>query len=253
MARDAVFGVKITFPYIGLALLFSLAAAYIVITLVFENLEARFRSQLLVALQITADLMVSKENELLAEVRAIAFTEGVAESLLAGDAEQLRLLTLPLAANSGLEAVDLLGPDGVSVLSLHKTPGGGAEAYTFLRGERIYLEWPFVQTTLAQQVDLNNAALSNKYAGSVEAPWGRLFYVSGPVYSADKQFAGVVLVGVALESLAEEFKREVSAEAITFYDPSGSQGLIHLTACLPINRFWTPRPWPIWAAFRMAV
>ena len=45
----ATIGLKITLPYVLLALIFSLVATFIVTQLVFENLESRFQSQLISA------------------------------------------------------------------------------------------------------------------------------------------------------------------------------------------------------------
>lgn len=221
---------KITFPYVILAVLFSLAASYVVTTLVFENIETRFRKQLLSASQISADLMVEKENDLLASLRAIAFTEGVADNLAALDSEALRRLILPLAVNNRIEAIEMIDTDGVSILSLHHQPGGGIDEYVSNKGAQIYQEWDFADKALQQFIDLNNDVLSNKFAGWVTAPWGTYFYVSGPVYTDSQEFAGIVLVGASIDMLADEFEREVSAEAISYYDLNGE--LIHSSLSL---------------------
>jgi adenylate cyclase len=221
---------KITFPYVILAVLFSLAASYIVTTLVFENIETRFRNQLLSASQISADLMVEKENDLLATLRAIAFTEGVADNLAATNSEALRRLILPLAVNNRIEAIEVIGTDGISVLSLHHQTGGGIDEYISNKGANIYQEWGFADKTLQQFIDINNDALSNKFAGWATAPWGTYFYVSGPVYTDSQEFVGIVLVGASIDMLAAEFEREVSVEAITFYDSNGQ--LIHSSLSL---------------------
>jgi serine phosphatase RsbU (regulator of sigma subunit) len=213
---------KITFPYAALALLFSLVAAYIVTTLVFENIERRFRKNLLAAGRITADLMVDKENELLAVLRTLAYTDGVAEALTGGDAEGLRRLAYPVAANQGVRAVDFLDARGRNVLSLHHRTGGDAGDYIASRGAEIYDTWDFVSRTLREDADINNGKPSDKYAGWVTAPWGALFYVSGPVYDADGTFSGVILIGQTLPALASSFQREAGVDILTFYDIAGA-------------------------------
>jgi serine phosphatase RsbU (regulator of sigma subunit) len=212
---------KITFPYAALALLFSLIAAYIVTTLVFENIERRFRNNLLAAGRITADLMVSKENELLAVLRTLAHTDGVAESLTSGDAEALRILAYPVVTNQGIEAVDFLDAQGRNVLSLHHQASGDVGAYASSRDAEVYTGWDFVMRTLREDVDVNNGKPSDKYAGWVTAPWGKLFYTSGPVYDAEGTFSGVILVGQTLPTLASDFQREVGVDILTFYDTTG--------------------------------
>jgi serine phosphatase RsbU (regulator of sigma subunit) len=213
---------KITFPYAALALLFSLVAAYIVTTLVFENIEERFQQNLLAAGRITADLMVSEENELLAVLRAVAYTDGVAESLDSGDAEILRVLTYPIVANQGVEMLDLLDAQGRNVLSLHHRADSDVGAYAASRDAEFFQGWDFVARVLHEEVDVNNGKPSDKYAGWVTAPWGRVFYVSGPVYDDDDAFSGAVLVGQRLPTLASDFQREAGVDIITFYDIKGT-------------------------------
>ena len=81
---------KITLPYILLALIFALLATTIVTQLIFDNLETRFYDQLKTAGEISRDLLVDKENELLATLRSVSFTKGVAELISDDDAEGLR-------------------------------------------------------------------------------------------------------------------------------------------------------------------
>ncbi len=86
---------KITLPYLILALLFALASAYIVTQVVIESVQDRFFNQLVAAGRQTTDWMVREEDRLLATLRLIANTQGIAEAVQAGDSEQLRLLSLP--------------------------------------------------------------------------------------------------------------------------------------------------------------
>ena len=161
--------------------------------------------------------MVKEEDNQLELLRSIAHTEGVAEAVSASDAETLRQITLPIAVNSGIEAMEILGPDGVSLLSLRLQADGDIEDYYASRGESLFQDWGFVQ----QVLELNVDEIGDKYAGIVSAPWGDFFYVSGPIQSPGGEFEGVVLVGKSLESITTELRQATLAQA-TIYDLQGT-------------------------------
>jgi len=208
---------KITLPYIGLALALAMAAAYVVTNVVLDTIEERFANQLIETGRLGAEWMVKEEDNQLELLRSIAHTQGVAEAVSAGDAETLRQITLPIAVNGGIEAMEILGPDGVSLLSLRQQADGDIEDYVASRGESLFQDWGFVQ----QVLDLNVDELGDKYAGVVSAPWGDFFYVSGPIQSPGGDFEGVVLVGKSLESITTELRQATLAQA-TIYDLQGT-------------------------------
>jgi adenylate cyclase len=63
-------------------------------------------------------------------------------------------------------------------------------------------------------------AQGDKFAGLADAPWGRFFYVAGPVWGADGRPVGAVLVGQTLEALARSIRSNTLAH-VTLYDPAG--------------------------------
>lgn len=207
---------KITLPYLILALLFALASAYIISQVVLSSVEERFYSQLAGVARQNSDMMVRAESNLLETLRLIANTQGVAEAMAAGDAEELRLLTLPLVANADQGAVDLLDTHAVSLLSMRRVEGGSPGEYTFTRGEDFYSRLGFVLQTMQGKAD----NLGDKYAGLLVAPWGNYFYVAGPVFDAQEQVVGVVLVGLTIPSLTQQMRAQSQSE-VTIYDING--------------------------------
>jgi class 3 adenylate cyclase/ActR/RegA family two-component response regulator len=208
--------VKITLPYLFLALLFALASAYIVSQVALESIEDRFLNQLIATGRQSTDWMVREESRLLESLRLIANTQGVADALQRQDAEALRLLVLPAAINSGEEAVELLDPTGVSVLSLRIPPGSSLQDYSFSRGDPTFQEWGFVQLVAAQVSD----GAGDKFSGTGRAPWGDYFYVSGPIYDSNGKLAGILLVGKSLRTLVNKMHLETLGE-VTLYDRTG--------------------------------
>lgn len=207
---------KITLPFVLLALVLAAAAAFVVSRVVLDTIEERFTNQLIEAGKLTNDWMVEEEDRLLETLRLIAHTQGMPESALSTDAEQLRRFILPLAVNSQEEAIEILDTQGTSVLSLRHKKGGNLEDYAASRGETIFSRWDFVQKVLARQTEQGR----DKYAGLSQTPWGDYLYVAGPLVAEDDTLVGVVLVGKSLPTLALQARQQTLAHT-TFYDFNG--------------------------------
>ena len=207
---------KITLPYVLLALTFTLMAAFLVGRYIRESLQERFTNQLIDAGQQASDWMVEEERRLLETVRLVANAEGVADAILAGDAQRLHALVLPLAINSQEEAVEILDLNGVSLLSLVHPPDSPAGEYRATRNSALFSEQPFVRRVLAGDVDRRG----DKFAGLVSSETAQVFYIAGPVRNRDNQAVGVALVGKSLTTLARDLRQSTLAQ-ITFYTPDG--------------------------------
>jgi class 3 adenylate cyclase/CheY-like chemotaxis protein len=208
---------KITLPFVVLALIISLAAGYVVTRLVVESMAERFESRLKAAGTQTADEMVHEEKRLLETLRLAANANNLSQFIAVRDANALRAQMLPLAVNSEEEIVHVLDMSGQAVLSLYKNPDGPLEDYRATQGDRSLAEQGFVQFVLTGQVD----AAGNKTAGLADSPLGRVLYVAGPVYGPDGALTGVVLVGKTLASLTESIKADVLGE-VSLYDSNGT-------------------------------
>ncbi|MCC7359046.1 MAG: HAMP domain-containing protein [Anaerolineales bacterium] len=223
---------KITLPYVLLALAFAAGAGYLLSRYVLESFQERFTAQLVDAGTLAADWMVQEEERRLATLRLIARTQGLAEAIAADNAESLRALALPVVVNNREEAVEILNVVGHSVLALRHVPGGSVEAYTASRGDAVYGHWPLVLNVLGRQVDDQG----DKFAGLVSAAWGDYFYVAGPVIAADNTLAGVVLVGASLPTIARGVRETTLAQA-TLYDSAGRplDSTLPTLAALPLS------------------
>jgi len=208
--------IKITLPYALLALLLAIAAAYLVSRVTLDSLEDRFTNQLIETGKLTSDGMVQEENRLLETLRLLTHSKGMAEAVVAEDAEHLRLIALPLAINSREEAIEILDVEGKSVLSLRHRRGGNLEEYEDSRGEAIFTQWNFVRNVL-QRRELEG---SDKYAGLGRAAWGDYFYVAGPLQDSRGKLVGVILVGKSLPTLVRQIRQDTLAH-ITVYDLNG--------------------------------
>lgn len=224
---------KITVPYLLLSLLLALGVAFIVSQVVVDSAEERYLNQLIETSRQSADWMVSEEDRLLITLRLVANSSGVAEAIQAGSSETLRAQVLPLAANAREESIEILDLSGTSLLSIRQTPGEAAGVYSFTRGDTTFQTADYVLAVLQGQVDNRG----DKFAGLTIGPWGRYFYVSGPVFNPTGQMVGVVLVGRSLDTLAREMRTDTLGE-ITFYGVDGqplASTLYHGADSFPIS------------------
>lgn len=207
---------KIVLPYLVLAFLFSLAAAYIVSRVVFESVQERFFNQLISVAQQAQNWLVGEEERLLGTLRLVANSEGIATALENQDAETLRLRLLPLAINTDEQIIALIDPQGLATLVLYRPEGSSAGLYQAVREDPTFQPANFVQKVLQGVVD----AQGDKFAGTLVTPWGHYFFVSGPIYNAANQRVGAVVVGKSIPTLARELREDLFGE-ITFYDFNG--------------------------------
>ncbi len=208
---------KIILPYLALAIILAVGVSLLVNRIVFDTVDERFKNQLIETAKIASEITVMRENKSLETLRLIANTQGVSDAIIAGDAETLRTLTYGITVNARTEAVEFLNASGQLIFSMRHIEGGNIEEYLFLQGgDASMAEWPFVQKVLMSRVDNEG----DKYAGVMETDWGKYLYVAGPVFTADNQLAGVVLVGHSLPSMVTEIRAQTLAQ-VTLYDLNG--------------------------------
>jgi class 3 adenylate cyclase/CheY-like chemotaxis protein len=209
--------IKITAPYLILAVLFALASAYVITRIVLESVQDRYLNQLIETGRQAEDWMVREEDRLLGSERMLANSQGLVKAILDQDAEAVRSITFPVVVTSGEDAVEIVDLQGITLLSIHHKEGGGAADYDFSRGDPIFGQQVFSRAILLGQTD----TIGDKYAGFVQASWGNYFYVGGPVYDENNQVIGAVLVGKSLLALARQAAQDSLAD-ISFYDFNGN-------------------------------
>lgn len=205
---------KIILPYAFLTAILAAAGAYIATDLVTGSLEERFTNQLVEAGRVTSDAVVAKEREHLESVRAISLTNGVSEAITNSDSEGLANITRPIAANTGVQRVEVLNAGGQRLFA-ERLANQDSLSYTPIDDADDPSTWPLVQRALA-----GGDNLGDKYAQIVETAEGYVLYTAGPVYDGDNVI-GVVLVGTNLNSFVLDVKANALAD-ITVYDFDGN-------------------------------
>ena len=206
---------KIVLPYAFLTVLLAVTGSYLATELVTGSLEERFDNQLAEAGRGVSDKVVRKEREHLETVRAVAFTDGVAAAVQSGDRAAVNALVQPIAANAGVERVEVLDVQGNRLTAMQLTDARSL-TYEQLSDADTPGEWPLVRRVIEGESDQQG----DKYAQIIETSEGFVLYTAGPVFS-DTGTAGVVLVGTTLESFVAQSKAEALAD-VTVYDFTGN-------------------------------
>ncbi len=206
--------IRITLPYVLLALIVSFAAAFLVTRLLAGLLENRFETALLDAGYKASDTVVRVEREQLAAWRAIAYTEGLAEVIAAGDGDNAALLSSPHVLNAQLDCMELLDQNGAPLVAMHHLPGGAVTDYDFAPGAD-YARWDVVRQVLSGTVDESG----DKLAALVDTGWGWVLYTAGPIQHQGR-IVGVLLTGSYLDTVARRLDNAALAR-VSIYASGG--------------------------------
>jgi signal transduction histidine kinase len=211
----ASIGAKIVLPYLLLTLVVAGVGAYVVTNLVTSSMQERFNNQLLDAGRVVSERMVGFEGDRLGVLRAVAGTQGVPESLAAGDREALADLVPQIVANSNTaKAVELLNANGIEVYGWQRPPDqGGGEAEE--RSGADFSQLEDVRLVLDGYVD----GFGEKRALLSQTPYGLMVFTIGPVKQGEER-VGAVMIGTYVREMVVALTESAVAR-VTLYDPNG--------------------------------
>jgi HD-GYP domain-containing protein (c-di-GMP phosphodiesterase class II) len=209
---------KITLPYLLLAIVLALGAGFVLTQVVFDTVEERFTNQLIESGKLATNWTAREEARLLESLRLLMHAEGIPEAMMARDAERLRRLAFPIVIDNQEEAVEFLDAEGYLLLTLRHRINGMVEEYDFYSdGDNFFNKFDFAQNVLLGRVD----RLGDKYAGYAQTDWGNYFYVSGPIFDEEGQVVGAVMVGKRLDRMVRQIREETQLAHVTIYNFEG--------------------------------
>lgn len=214
-------------PFLLVVIAAGFLGSYIVVRSVTTSFDERFENQLAEASRVAADSLVRREQQHLETLRNVIFTEGFAPSLRARDAADLRAVVLPIAANDGIELVEVLNADGRPLVSLGQD-ADGALATVSAAGIG---EWTIVRDVLGGSAD----RLGDRYAQIAPGPNGPAIYTAAPV-TYGGVVVGAVIVGSSLPQVLPEVKAAALAD-VTYLGASG--GALATTFAQPTPEDWS--------------
>lgn len=203
---------KIIMPYAILCVILAVVGTYLVTQLVAGSLRERFDNQLAEAGRVAADAVVREEQTQLKVARAMAFTQGVPQAVIEGDAARLEDLISPLATNERVDRAEVVDANGK--LLMHVANGEPPVGEQTVAPASTPRQWGVVQQVLG-----GADALGDKYASLVQADDGFYLFTAAPL-TAEGRTVGAVLVGTRLDSLVADVKSQALAD-VTFYSYDG--------------------------------
>jgi signal transduction histidine kinase len=224
---------KLIVPYVLLTLLIAMVGTYVVTRLVASSIRERFDNQMYESRRVAADGIVRQEREHLAELRLMAFTEGVPQALSSADAATLQNLLWPLALNDDVEIVTAIDLTGRELLTL----AGDTESGQYVVSSGADLSRVgLVKYVLNGQVD----AAGDKFVGILETQHEPHLFTSTPVRDANGGRVGALMIGTGFDALLAGLKAQALADivvldergklvATTLAQPDEGYGALELT------------------------
>lgn len=212
---------KLIVPYGLLTIATAVLGLFVVSRLVASTFRERFQNQLIDSSRVAADEIVRLERDHLESLRQMAFTQGVPEAALAGDADSLEVLLFPQVLNENIHTLGVIDWTGREIVSW--VYDFYQQAYVFTEGTDL-ASYSFVERTLAGEVDEEG----DKFTEIVNTADGVYLFTSAPLQNADEEIIGALLLGTQVDQLLGEIKQQSLADVILL-DGEGS----YLAATLP--------------------
>ena len=206
--------VKLIVPYALLTLVVAMIGVFIITRLVSGSFEERFGNQLVEASRVTADGVVRKEKKHLEDLRLLTFMEGVSEAIENQDREALLATFEGIAINNSIDVIAAIDMHGKGILTLTYDPEAGATE--FFVGDD-YSSFEPIQSVISGQYD----EVGDKFAGILATQMGKFIFTSAPVWDADDNLVGALLIGTKIDTLLDDLKLQALAD-ILILNPEGS-------------------------------
>ena len=219
---------KITLPYLFLAIAIALGAVWLVSQVVLDSVEERFTNQLIETGFQASEILARQEQGLLEDLRTLAFTAGLGESIKQRQLDRIGELILPSVYNTDIHAFAILDRAGREIFS-----GISVEesfAYEPFANSTNWIEWPIVRSVESEQVDNQG----DKYSGLIAIGDTEFLFVAGPIPDGNGGMAGIALAGKSVRDLVNAIQRETLADT-SFYLLDGGQSISTFEDDMPLE------------------
>lgn len=200
-------------PFVVLTAVFAIFATRNITSLVASSLDDKLRGQLVSESQHASDEFAKQERDHLEVVRAVSFTEGVSQAVLAGDSARLAALALPQAGNANVDGLEIYDANGVRLFGIRRD---SAEQPITLPRDMAPTAWTAVYNAAAGKAD----ARGDKWAQLVQTEDGARLITAGPIFDDAGKPIGAVAVSTRLNTILLGAKRTGLGD-ISAFDPSG--------------------------------
>jgi signal transduction histidine kinase len=205
---------RIIMPFLLAIIAIAGIGVYIVTQLVAGSIQERFTNQLLDSADSAANSIVDVEREQIGTLRLMAFTDGVADAVADGAADDLDTWLRPIAANNRLDEFIIVDGGGETLLHLSRQDTVAGVEYVGFITETA--DWEIVQRILQGSAD----RLGDKHVEVIETGDQTVFYFGAPVIQESGETVGGVLVGIRAGTLSR-FVSQQSLSNVTLTAPDG--------------------------------
>jgi len=209
---------RVTAPFLLTIVLIAGIGVFIVTRLVAGSIQERLNNQLVDSAIAAKNAVVEIEDQQIATLRLMAFTDGVAEAFTNRDAAALDRLLRPLAANAGVDSVLAFDLEGHIMYQIRRDRNASITAYDASPHLTSVQSWRSVQN-LFGAVD----AQGDKYTDIIQDPLlNHTVYITAPVIdtSRDGVPVGGLSIGIMMDSLTVRISQQSLSE-LNIYSNDG--------------------------------
>jgi signal transduction histidine kinase len=209
---------RITLPFLLTVLLIASVGVFIVTRLVAGSIQERLNNQLKDSAAAATGALVEIETQQLATLRLMAFTEGVAEALVAGDTDMLNQLLRPVAANAGVDNLIVFDQAGQSLYQIRRLILADGIHYDSYQTPVNVVDWPGASQVVAGVSD----PMGDKFLDIVSQGDERYLYITAPVPdSTGSRAIGGISLGINAPNLTFRISSQALSEVtLLLYDGS---------------------------------
>ena len=208
---------KVILPYLLLTLLVAVTGVYVVTNLVTNTLSERLTNQLLEAGRVVSDDMARQEIAHVETARVIAYTRGIAEAIIEESKQDLRSITMPVAAGLGVENLFIFGNQGEEHIHFIQRSDGGLAEFDSQPSARLEK----IASELLAENNPDSLPRRVLYTDPVD---GKYYYFTAVPIPLDNETVGVVFIGTSLETILPYLKNTSLANIIIYDENGGTIG-----------------------------
>lgn len=202
--------IRIVVPFLLVVAMVAALGIFITTRLVTGSIQERFINQLADSARAASNGFVDLENQQLATLRLMAFTEGVPDAILAQSVPDLESRLRPIAGNSIFEQVFIFDLAGQVLLQLNRIPEENGIPSTDVRN------WQIVQDVLSNRID----AQGDKFIDMIEFDSKTMLFMTAPITDKDGILVGGIAGGITTPTLLSRLSQQ-SLSTIILYSPLG--------------------------------
>lgn len=207
---------RITLPFLLTILIIAVIGAFIVTRLVAGNIQERLNTQLLDSAQAASNTVVEAERQIIAVLRLMSFTEGIAQNVRDRNTAGIDVLLRSVAANHAVDDVIVFDLTG-DTLYRYKAATLNAAPTSTLPQTR---NWASVQRVIGGEVDEQG----DKFVEVQQLEGEFTFLIAGPITDDSDKLVGGMLIGMSNRSFVRLLKEQAVASIVLLDRDGGLMG-----------------------------